>query len=171
VLTGTSSLNPTSSSINNTTLHNVKPCRDSSIKMPNAQKITSNSVSRGWIGYLAGGFFIGMSIWAVFEMRLSKASASVDLPMKMTTNTLQFPYGQQRLRNVYTGFGPLDYGLSFLVTAFLPAVAGWDKGLQIQQIYFLFSVFPIFSFFSVESVRKSNIGSIVSLYVSNWAVS
>jgi hypothetical protein len=134
-------------------------------KMPKAQKITSNSVSREWISYLAGGFFIGMSIWAIFEMRLSKASTSLDLPMKMTTNTLQFSYRQQRLRNVYTGFGPLDYGLSFLVTAFLPAVAGWDKGLQIQQIYFLFSVFPLISNFSVDSVRQSNIGSIVSLYV------
>jgi hypothetical protein len=126
--------------------------------------MVSNSTPRGWLGYLGAAFFLAMSIWATFEMRLSKASTTLDQPMRQTANTLIFPDGKQRLRNVYTGYGPLDFGLSFLVTVFLPAVDGWDKGLQIQQIYFLFSVFPVLSIFSVESVRQSNVGSIVSLY-------
>lgn len=121
--------------------------------------------SRGWLGYLTALFFLSLSLLAVKEMRLGTASFAVQDPMEAAVHSLTFPDRKQRLRDSYTGIVGLDFGLRYLVSAFLPGVAGWDKGFQIQQIYFLISVFTIISIWSVEAGRKRNSIALTSLYV------
>lgn len=123
--------------------------------------------SRGWPGYFAALFFASLSILAAYGMRFGQAASAVSEPMEAVANSLTFPDNKVRLREKYTGIAPLDYGLRFLVAAFLPGVAGWDKGFQLQQIYFLFSFFPIISTWSVEAGRKGNTLALTSWYASS----
>lgn len=123
------------------------------------------SYSRGWSGRLAALFFLSLSLLAAKEMRLSGAASAVSGPMEAVVTSLNFPDNEYRLRENYTGIAPLDFGLRFLVAAFLPGVAGWDKGFQIQQIYFLVSFFTIIAIWSVEAGRKRNSLALTSLYV------
>ena len=122
--------------------------------------------SRGWTGRFVALFFLLLPLLAVKEMRLSKSASAVSEAVEVVVNSLKFPDNNYRLRENYTGIAPLDSGLRFLVVAFLPGVAGWDKGFQIQQIYFLFSFFPIISIWSIEAGRKRSSLALTSLYAS-----
>ncbi|KAH9210150.1 hypothetical protein DL95DRAFT_393691 [Leptodontidium sp. 2 PMI_412] len=124
---------------------------------------------RGWKGHAATAFFISLSLIAVKEMRLSDVAFRVGEPMTSVTTTLKFQDNDQTLRTNYTGIASLDYGLSFLVAAFLPGAAGWDTNSQVQQIYFLVSLFSIISVLSVEAGRKGNASSFVT-WTSIWAL-
>ena len=127
--------------------------------------MASTTQSRGPTGLFAALLFIVLSVLALKEMRLSRTASSVSAPMEAVVNSLAFPQTKQRLREKYTSIEPFDIGLRYLVTAFLPGVAGWDKEFQIQQIYFLVSFFAIIAIMSVEAGRKRNAGSLTSLYV------
>lgn len=120
--------------------------------------------SRGWPGRFAVLFFISLSALAVKEMRLSDAAAAVNDHMPAVVGSRIFPDKKHHLREHYTGIASLDYGLQFLVAAFLPGAAGWDKGFQIQQIYFLVSFFAIIVTLSVEAGRKGNTRGWTRLY-------
>jgi len=126
--------------------------------------MAQNASSRGWVGTFTAFLFISMSILAAKEMRLSKESLSVGEPMAAAASTLSFPDNGRPLRASYTGIEPADAGLRFLVIAFLPAAAGWDKGSQIQQIYFLVSFFSVVSLWSIESTRNNNARGLTRLY-------
>ena len=126
--------------------------------------MADNLYSRGWKGYAATGFFITMSLIALKEMRLSDVAMSVSKPMEDVTTTLKFPDHDQTLRTKYTGIPSLDYGLGFLVAAFLPGASGWNSNALVQQIYFLVSFFPIISISSVEAGRKGNASSVIKWY-------
>ena len=132
---------------------------------------TKQAYSRGWLGYPVALFFLSLSLLAVKEMRLSTASFAVQEPMEAAVTSLSFPDRKQRLRESYTGIVGLDFGLRYLVLAFLPGVAGWDKGFQIQQIYFLVSFFTILSIWSVEAGRRRNSIALTSLYVPIFSCS
>ena len=121
--------------------------------------------SRGWKGYVATGFFITMSLIALKEMRLSDVAMSVSKPMEDVTTTLKFPDHDQTLRTKYTGIASVDYGLGFLVAAFLPGASGWNLNAFVQQIYFLASFFPIISISSIEAGRKGNASSLIRWFV------
>jgi hypothetical protein len=126
--------------------------------------MASTAQSRGLPGLFAALFFITLSILALKEMRLSTTASAVSAPMEAAVNSLAFPDTKYSLREKYTGIEPLDLGLRYLVAAFLPGVAGWDKEFQIQQIYFLVSFFPIIAIQSAEAGRKRSGGSWTSLY-------
>ena len=127
------------------------------------QTMAENSYSRGWPGRITALFIFSLSILAAWEMRLgSTASVSSEL-MENVINSSTFPDNGFRLRERYTGIQSLDTGLRVLVAAFLPGVAGWDRGVQIQQIYFLVSFFPIISIWSVEAGRKRNARALTRL--------
>jgi len=130
--------------------------------------MAKKSYSRGWPGHFAALFFLSLSILAAKEMRLGEVASAVSEPMEAVVNSLTFPDNKYRLRENYTGIAPLDFGLRFLVAAFLPGVAGWDKGFQIQQIYFLVSFFSIIAIWSVEAGRKRNTRALTSLYASSF---
>ena len=59
------------------------------------------------------------------------------------------------LRTWYTGITPLDAFLSMLVAAFMPAVAGWEPEIRLQQIYFLTQWFAVCSVWTVEAHRDA----------------
>ena len=132
------------------------------------QAMAKKSYSRGWPGRFAALFFLSLSILAAKEMRLGEVASALSEPMEAVVNSLTFPDNKYHLRENYTGIAPLDFGLRFLVAAFLPGVAGWDKGFQIQQIYFLVSFFSIIAIWSVEAGRKRNARALTSLYASSF---
>lgn len=126
--------------------------------------MAQNSISRGWTGRFVAVFFLSMSILATWGMRLSNPALVASQGMERVINSHVFPDNNFPLREHYTGIQPLDTGLRVLVAAFLPGVAGWDKGCQMQQIYFLVSVFPIIAVWSAEAGRKRNAWALTSLY-------
>ncbi|KAK0104927.1 hypothetical protein ONS95_005190 [Cadophora gregata] len=131
--------------------------------------MAEKSFSRGWKGHAATSFFIAMSLIALKEMRLSDVALSVSKPMEDVVTTRKFPNNDQLLRTKYTGIASLDYGLGFLVAAFLPGASGWDMNAYVQQIYFLVSFFSIISISSIEAGRKGNASSFIK-WTSIWAV-
>jgi hypothetical protein len=61
------------------------------------------------------------------------------------------------LRQVYTGFKPVDLVLQSLSTVFLPVVANFSKAEQpLQGLYFLASILPIIAILTVEGYRPRN---------------
>jgi len=133
--------------------------------------MAQSTSSRGWVGTFTALLFISMSLLATKEMRLSKESISLGEPIAAAASTLSFPDNGHPLRASYTGIEPVDAGLRFLVAAFLPAAAGWDKGSQIQQIYFLISFFSVVSVWSIESTRNNNARGWTRLYGFNVQIS
>lgn len=127
--------------------------------------MAEETYSRGWAGRFAAIFFISLSVLATKEMRLSTAAAATAGPIQAVVESRKFPNGHT-LRESFSGFAVVDVGLSYLVSAFLPGVAGWDEAFRIQQIYFLISFFPIITIWSVEAGRKGNSRALTSLYVS-----
>ncbi|KAJ9620426.1 hypothetical protein H2204_012273 [Knufia peltigerae] len=89
--------------------------------------------------------------------------------MEHINNIKYFPEYSVPLRTTYTGLGPLDGFLQFLVTAFAPGAAGWDPAFHILQPYFLVSFFPLVSIFVIESGRKRNHHALTS-YTGVWAL-
>lgn len=57
------------------------------------------------------------------------------------------------MKDRFTGIAGFDYGLRFLVAAFLPGVAGFSKEEVALSAYFLISFFPMISIYSVEAGR------------------
>lgn len=66
------------------------------------------------------------------------------------------------LRTKYTGVEAIDYPLRFLVTAFLPGIAGLVKEAQIQQAYFLVSFFPMITIYTIEAGRNGASSKLIS---------
>lgn len=121
--------------------------------------------SRGWPRRFGGLFFASLSILAAKEMWVGEAASQVSKPLEDIFNSRFFPDTKYALRDRYTGT-PLDMVLSYLVAVFLPGTAGWDKGSQIQQIYFLISFFSIIGTWSVEAGRRRNTWALI-----RWCVS
>ena len=122
--------------------------------------------SRNGFGILMAIFFVALSALAAREMRAGPVSTRVGEQMQEVVDSAKFAeYDNLPIRTHYTGIAGVDYGLRFLVTAFLPGAAGWDKGIWIQQLYFLISFFPIIGIYSVEAGRKRNSLALTSLYV------
>jgi hypothetical protein len=119
---------------------------------------------RGWPRHLFTLFFFSLSLLALYSMRLSPAASSVSLPFETAGRTPRFPRPDFPLRESYTGIPAFDLGLRFLVTAFLPGVAGWDPEFRVQQIYFLVSFFSVIAIWSVEAGRERSKGRVTSLY-------
>jgi hypothetical protein len=59
----------------------------------------------------------------------------------------------------YTGLTFLDQGLSFLVTAFLPAAAGWNEAAYWHLFHFLPQLTPFIAITTIEACRERNQGS------------
>jgi hypothetical protein len=83
----------------------------------------------------------------------------------LMTNSSDFLYPGRAtiMRRYYTGVAAIDALLSVLVTAFIAGPAGWNRGIQVQQAYFLISFFPVIATWSIESVRKRTGWALISL--------
>lgn len=61
-----------------------------------------------------------------------------------------------RFKKYYTGIGPLDEMLSFLVAAFLYGPTGWNEAFYWQQLHFLGQIAPIIAIMNVEACREKH---------------
>lgn len=114
-------------------------------------------LSRGWYGRVASATLFGLSILATYEMRYTPASPGFSEHFVTIVDTKKYPERLElAIRSHYTGIANLDYGLRFLVAAFLPGAAGFVREFQVLQAYFLVSFFPIISIYAVEAGRRGN---------------
>jgi hypothetical protein len=65
------------------------------------------------------------------------------------------------VENSYTGLAFLDQALAFLVTAFLPAAAGWNEAAYWQMFHFLPQLTPLIAITIIEACRERNQGSLL----------
>jgi hypothetical protein len=120
--------------------------------------------SRGATGVIFASIFFALTSFAFYAIRLSHVSMKVGELMEIAINSPFIKeYGNLELRKHYTGIGGLDFGLSFLVTAFLPGVLDIDRGSKLQQAHFLVSFFPIIAILCVEAGRARNKWSLLYL--------
>ncbi|KAK5162735.1 uncharacterized protein LTR77_011218 [Saxophila tyrrhenica] len=115
--------------------------------------------------------FVGLAVLATYYMRLSPPSNAAGGFFALITEPKPFVFPETDivLRRTYTGLGPVDMFLSFLVAAFLPGAAGIDRAFQLQQIHFLFSFLPVITVWSVEAARKGSGWKMIS-FTSFWAI-
>ncbi|KAI7717532.1 hypothetical protein KC353_g4500 [Hortaea werneckii] len=128
---------------------------------------TGNSTSR----YAFASIFVLLAALAVREMRIGPVSSKVGEMFEpaVSANYIQ-AYDNIQLRKRYTGIEPVDYGLRFLVVAFLPGATGVpDPGQKLQQAYFLLSFFPVVAIMSVEAGRRVNHRTLI-YFTSLWAL-
>ncbi len=97
--------------------------------------------------------YVTLAALALYGMRIMpQAEFGIDKYMETVTKAGVFPNGVP-LRQKYTAIPAVDFGLSFLVAAFIDGASGWDSAFQLQQIYFLFSFFAVISIWEVEACR------------------
>jgi hypothetical protein len=120
--------------------------------------------SRGASGIFFASIFVALASIAFYAIRVSHVSTKVGELMEIAINSPFIKeYGNLELRREYTGIAGLDFGLSFLVVAFLPGVLDLDLGNKLQQAHFLISFFPIVAILSVEAGRPRNKWSLLYL--------
>jgi hypothetical protein len=108
--------------------------------------------------------FLFASAVAHYYMHMGPAAiaATDSFTIVAEAKEFYFPDNSFLLRRNYTGVHAIDMGLSFLVAAFLPGAAGWDRNFQLLQAYFLFSFFSLIAVWSVEACRTRNKGRVIS---------
>lgn len=113
--------------------------------------------------------YAGMSAVALYYLRLGPTCQAADKEMQevMKGDDWRWHDHDTVLRRHYTGIAPLDFGLGFLVAAFFYGTAGWIKGIQLQQGYFLLTFFPVIVVWSVESFRARNGWALIT-FTSLW---
>ena len=132
--------------------------------MPKAP--TANTRRPSWVGALVATLLVLLSLLATWEIRVVPEKVGLSEAMQAIQSSGGFfetTGNQVPLRSRYTGIEAIDVGLGFLVSAFLPAAAGWDRGHQLFQGYFLASFYAIVSVWSVEAGRVKNKGALISL--------
>lgn len=110
-----------------------------------------------------------LSGWAFYEMRIK--AAVLDPRMMVVVDTLHYPESPDILVHTsYTGNFYIDYGLRFLVTAFLPGASGFhDPAALVLSAYFLMSFFTLFTIYTVEAGKAGAKGSAI-YSTSIWAI-
>lgn len=112
-------------------------------------------LDRGLRGWVASAFFLVVSAYYFYDMRLFPNSVNFSNNFEAIVNAKQYPeVPNLSIRQDFTGIEGLDRGLVYLVTAFLPGAAGFNPVYQIQQAYFLISFFPLISIYTVEAGRR-----------------
>jgi hypothetical protein len=118
------------------------------------------SLSTRTLGFTS--LFALISVLGAWFMRVEPAMMGIpkDFDKYITAATLP---NAVPLKTTYTGIEAVDKTLAFFVAAFIFGSAGWDRGIQLQQIYFLVAILPVLAIWNVEAFRKRNKGSILSL--------
>lgn len=91
-------------------------------------------------------------------MRISAVMNDVPVGFADMIETGALPNGT-RIKKRYTGIGPLDEGLSFLVAAFMYGPTGWNEPFYWLQLHFLVQITAIIAIMNVEACRERNRGS------------
>ena len=132
--------------------------------MPKAPAVDNGRPS--WVSAFVATLLVLLSLLATWEIRVVPEKVGLSEAMQAIQSSGGFfetTGNQVPLRSRYTGIEAIDVGLGFLVSAFLPAAAGWDRGHQLFQCYFLVSFYAIVSIWSVEAGRSKNKGVLISL--------
>ena len=114
--------------------------------------------------------FLSLSAVAVYYMRIVPDQFGVSDSFTAIIASGKHQNGIP-LRTEYSGIGRLDQGLAFLVVAFMPAAAEFDRAFYLQALHFLVVFFPAVAIWAVESCRKRNEWTMISLYASYPLVS
>jgi hypothetical protein len=109
--------------------------------------------------------YVTLASIAAYYLQLSRAPRATDVYIQQVVKggEWKFPGQDVVLRRHYTGIAPLDFAASFLVAVFTHGAAGWTKGIQLQQAFFLLQFFPVIATWAVESARKRNAWALISL--------
>lgn len=114
-------------------------------------------VERGWVGIAAATSFVLLSATAFYTIQIYPSRYDFDVRFKSVVDNKNYPEKPEiRIQERYTGIAGFDYGVRFLVTAFLPGVAGFSKEEFILSAYFLISFFPMIAIYSVEAGRHGS---------------
>jgi hypothetical protein len=102
--------------------------------------------------------FALLSAAGLWFMRISPALSDAPVGFLDIVTAGVHPNGVA-IKKHYTGLKPLDEGLSFLVSAFLPGSAGWNETFYWQQLHFLIQIAVVIAVMNVEACRERNRGS------------
>lgn len=98
---------------------------------------------------------VALSMAGAWFMRISVMLNYVPVGFNKIIETGVLPNGT-RLKKHYTGVGPLDDMLSFLVAAFLYGPTGWNEVFYWQQLHFLLQITASIVVMNVEACRERN---------------
>ena len=101
-----------------------------------------------------------LALVGAWFMRIAPAINDVPLGFADMIASGALPNGV-RFKTHYTGIGPLDTGLSFLVAAFLYGPTRWNGAFYWQQLHFLCQITPIIAIMNVEACRERNQSSLL----------
>ncbi len=135
---------------------------------------SSQIPSRNGAGVAFALSYTALSLVAVYAIRIAAVQSGVAEKMELIRTAGVFseypldrraPFAEHPmpLRTTYTGIAPLDQGFTFLVSAFMNGVAGWDEAFFVFTIYFLVSFFAIITIWSLEACRERNKGALTRL--------
>ncbi|KAI1463889.1 uncharacterized protein F4812DRAFT_444839 [Daldinia caldariorum] len=105
--------------------------------------------------------FAGLSALSAWLMRVETVVQGVPVNFQSVVEARRFGNGTP-LETRFTGVGPVDEVLAFLVVAFLEGSARWDPGVHAQQAYFLLQWFAVVCVWGVEASRRRNAWKAVS---------
>ncbi|CAO2649427.1 Nn.00g068120.m01.CDS01 [Neocucurbitaria sp. VM-36] len=119
--------------------------------------MASSSSRRPYNGALIAVLLALAGVGAWF-MRISPALNDAPVGFLDIVETSTLPNGT-RLKKYYTGIGPLDDMLSFLVAAFLYGPTKWNEVFYWLQLHFLVQFAAPMAIMNVEACRERNRGS------------
>lgn len=132
---------------------------------PQSDATDTQRVVSGFTKVLTTATFLLIGVYATYEMRIRTALTGFDERMKLSVDSLRYPENPNILiHTTYTGITTLDYGLRFLVTAFLPGGTGFhDPAALVLSAYFLISFFTLLAIYNIEAGRSGAKGYAFSL--------
>lgn len=104
-------------------------------------------------------FLGGVGLWF---MRIEPALRGIPLDFEQHVQDARLSDGS-KLRTTYTGFAPVDQGLSFLVLAFADGAFGVDMAVKLHHLHFFLNFFSVICIFNVEAYRVRNANKIIRL--------
>ncbi|KAK6216063.1 hypothetical protein LQW54_003838 [Pestalotiopsis sp. IQ-011] len=112
--------------------------------------------------------FALFSAAGLYFMRIENAMNGVPIDFERVCTEGVWADGTP-VKQTYTGIDAVDAAFRWLVPAFLTGPAGWDRGVQLEQIHFLVNFFAVVGIWNVEACRARNRGRALS-YTAIWAL-
>ena len=131
--------------------------------MSSAIHAGNTSLVSGTTKVLVTTISVAIAAYAFYAMRVQ--TASLDERLKAVVDGLHYAEDPSILiHTTYVGIPAIDYGLRFLVTAFLPGVTGFhDPAAMVLSAYFLVSFFSLITVYTVEAGREGAKGHAIRL--------
>lgn len=129
-----------------------------------AEMAPLSTSSRGPMDHVFLAIYAILACIGLYYIRIDSSNTIVPIALQsISTSGTWKEYGHDLpVRLQYTGIKWLDFGLAFVVTAFLPGAGSLDAGFWIQQLYFLINFFAVVSLWTIEASRRRNKGKVIS---------